>query len=66
MKSQHLESLIDIDQQRWEECKKEHETERKEQLKTIACTMKADGLLNVLIAEYLGITDAEIETLLKE
>lgn len=45
---------------------KKHETEGKEQLKTIACTIKADGLPNALIAEYLGITDAEIETLLKE
>ena len=34
--------------------------------KEVALAMKADGLSNTLIAKYLGITEAEVEMLLKE
>ena len=35
-------------------------------MKTNAHAMKADGLPNALIAKYLGITETEVEKLLKE
>ena len=34
--------------------------------KEFALAMKADGLSNTLIAKYLGITEPEVEKLLKE
>ena len=34
--------------------------------KEVACAMKADGLSNTLIAKYLGISETEVEKLLKE
>ncbi|MBQ9335581.1 MAG: hypothetical protein IJS10_03490 [Alphaproteobacteria bacterium] len=66
LEQRDLENLIHIDPQEWQDYKQEYEKEMEEERKKNALAMQAEGFDNNLIAKCLGITEEEVEKLLKE